>query len=181
MRIIGGSLKGKRIQAPNNLPVRPTTDFAKEALFNILNNRVEFDELNAMDLFCGTGNLSYELASRGCESIVSVDKNFKCIQFVSKTSNELNLKISTIKSDVFSWLKRKSSTPKNLIVADPPYDLPHIDAIPHLVFENNWLAQNGLLVVEHGKETNLSNHPHFVEMRKYGHVHFSFFEWPTED
>ena len=177
MRIISGKYKGKRLIAPKKLPVRPTTDMAKEGLFNILNNRFYFDELRVLDLFSGTGNISFEFASRGVHDIVAVDAFPGCIQFISKISNELEFPISAIKSDVFKYLERTTEE-FDVIFADPPYNFDESQflKIANLVFENNLLQEDGLLVIEHSDQTDLSHHPNFSEQRKYGGSIFSFFE-----
>lgn len=177
MRIISGKYKGKRLFAPKKLPVRPTTDMAKEALFNILNNNYHFTDISTLDLFSGTGNISFELASRGVGEVSAVDNHSGCIQFISKTSKELNLNINTIKSDVFRFLERTNSK-YDIVFADPPY---HFDTdaflrIPELIFSKELLAEDGLLIIEHAPQTDLSNHPNFQEKRKYGSSVFSFFE-----
>lgn len=175
IRIIGGQHKGRRIKAPNNLPVRPTTDFAKEALFNILNNKIDFESIHVLDLFCGTGNISYEFASRGTPTINSVDGNYNCVEFVKKTAKELKLEqITVYKSDVLSFLK-KHLMKYDIIFADPPFDYEQTDKISPLVFDNNLLKENGLLIIEHGERTDISHLPHFIEKRKYGKITFSMF------
>ncbi|MBD77734.1 MAG: 16S rRNA (guanine(966)-N(2))-methyltransferase RsmD [Crocinitomicaceae bacterium] len=176
MRIIGGKLKGRRLQAPKNLPVRPTTDFAKEALFNVLNHKIDFENTNLLDLFSGTGNISYEFASRACPSILSVEQNNNCIRFIKKTSEELGLSINTVKANVFRLIAKPAKNTFNVIFADPPYENKELTTIPDLIFKNEWLTPNGLLIVEHGPHTSFESHSHFVEERSYGHVHFSFFE-----
>ncbi|MDF0717510.1 RsmD family RNA methyltransferase [Muricauda sp. 334s03] len=177
MRIISGKYKGKRLIAPKKLPVRPTTDMAKEALFNILNNRFYFDELKVLDLFSGTGNISYEFASRGVENITAVDGFQGCVRYISKTAQELGFSITTIKSDVFKFLQ---GTPEkfDLIFADPPYDFDteHFLKIADLVFGNELLLEDGVLIIEHSDQTDLSEHPKFSMQRKYGGSIFSFFE-----
>lgn len=176
MRIISGLHKGKSIVAPKNLPVRPTTDFAKEALFNILENNFEFDALHVLDLFSGTGNISYEFASRGVQTITAIDQNFNCYNFIKKTSKDLNLtSIQTYKADVFKFLKAHAQ-PYDLIFADPPYDLKNIHEIVNLAFEQNLLKEAGWLIIEHDKRTDLSQHSNFVQLRKYGNVNFSIFK-----
>ncbi len=177
MRIISGTYKGKRIQAPRGLPVRPTTDFAKEALFNILNHRYYFDEIRVLDLFAGIGSISFEFASRGCESVVSVDAHFGCINFIDKISKELEFPIKTLKSDVFKFLDRNQEE-VDIIFADPPYDMDVslFGKIPELVFSNNMLATDGLLIIEHSKHTDLQNISNFNFSKKYGGSVFSFFE-----
>ena len=174
MRIIGGKYKGKNIIAPKNLPVRPTTDFAKESLFNILNNRIDFEDCKLLELFAGTGNIGYEFASRGCKKITSVDVNFQCIQFIKRTNKELQFKNRVIRSEAMRFLKQCKEK-YNFIFADPPYQMEFINKIPNLVFEMNLLKANGILVVEHEKNIDFSKHHNFQENRQYGRVNFSFF------
>ena len=176
MRIIGGKLKGLRISPPPNLPVRPTTDMAKEALFNILNNQFDFEELKVLDLFSGTGNLSLEFASRGCPDITSVDKNTGCYNFLKNTAKQHQLDaIKATRADVFKFLEQEAET-FDLIFADPPFDIPQIPLIPEMVFKRKLLNPGGLLIVEHPTMKKLDNHPNFKEQRKYGYSSFSFFE-----
>jgi 16S rRNA (guanine966-N2)-methyltransferase len=177
MRIIAGNYKSKRIIAPKKLPVRPTTDMAKEALFNILNNQYHFNEISVLDLFAGTGHISYEFASRGTQQIVCVDADFGCIKFINQISKELDFNISTIKSDVFSYLQR-AKIKSDIIFADPPYDmaLEDFSKIQALVFEKELLLENGVLIIEHSKYTDLSQLAHFSNQRRYGVSVFSFFE-----
>lgn len=177
MRIISGSHKGRRLTAPKNLPVRPTTDFAKEALFNILRTRFYFDEIAVLDLFAGTGNISFEFASRGVLNITSVDEHQGCIQYINKVSEEFEFPIKTVKSDVSKYLE-KCSQKFDVIFADPPYnfDVQQLKGIVNAVFENNLLeAEDGLMVIEHPKMNDLSGFKHFKEARKYGGNIFSFF------
>jgi len=182
MRIISGKHKSKRLQAPKNLPVRPTTDMAKEALFNILNNSYYFNNITVLDLFSGTGNISFEFGSRGAENITAVDANFGCIKYINSTSKELDLNINTIKSDVFKYLQ-KSISKFDVIFADPPYEfeLDLFEKIVDLIFENNLLNEDGTLIVEHSKHTDLSKHQHFSYSKKYGGNMFSFFEKEGEN
>lgn len=177
MRIISGIHKGKRINAPKNLPVRPTTDMAKEALFNILNNHYYLDEIKALDLFSGIGSISLELASRGCEDITAVDQHPGCVRFLDQTTDTLNLPIQTIRSDVFNFVSQHSGT-YDIIFADPPYDLDQesFEQLITTIFDRQLLADEGMLIVEHSKATDLSHLQNFVESRKYGGNLFSFFE-----
>lgn len=176
IRIINGTLKGRRILAPTNLPARPTTDFAKEGLFNLLTNRIDFETCRVLDLFAGTGNISYELASRGCQDIVCVDADASCVRFIQEMVTKFNLPaIKTIRQDAFAFLSRPSPMPWSLIFADPPFELDKKVEIPHLVFQNQILAPDGLLVIEHPINTQFSDTSHLLETRKYGKVHFSFF------
>ncbi|MBA3704999.1 MAG: RsmD family RNA methyltransferase [Bacteroidetes bacterium] len=175
MRIVSGTHKGRIIHVPKNLPVRPTTDFAKESLFNILNNHFEFDGLKILDLFCGTGNMTYEFASRGCGDITSVDNNYKCCELVKKISGEFKMEqVKVIKSDAFAFLK-KAASPYHIIFCDPPYETENLELISDLVFNNKLLKPQGWLIVEHGERTDLSKLPHFTEHRNYGNVNFSIF------
>jgi 16S rRNA (guanine(966)-N(2))-methyltransferase RsmD len=176
MRIIGGSLKGLRLNPPKNLPVRPTTDLAKEALFNILQNQIEFDDIQVLDLFSGTGNISFEFASRGAKQVIAVDRSIHCINYIKDTARQHQLSnIKTYKADIFKYLQLETEQ-YDLIFADPPYDMNQIPEIPKIIFEKNLLSADGLLIVEHQSMQNLSNHPAFVEQRKYGHSSFSFFK-----
>ncbi|MEO5911434.1 MAG: 16S rRNA (guanine(966)-N(2))-methyltransferase RsmD [Pelobium sp.] len=175
MRIIGGKLKGIRLHPPKNLPVRPTTDMAKEALFNILQNLLTFENLKILDLFSGTGNISLEFGSRGALEILSVDQNFGCYNYLKNTSKEHQLtQIKPVKADVFKFLNQENEK-FDLIFADPPYDLSRIPEIATIIFEKELLNENGLLIIEHQSMQDLSNHPNFKEKRKYGYSTFSFF------
>ncbi len=182
MRIISGTFKGRRLTAPKKLPVRPTTDMAKEALFNIINNQYYFNQISVLDVFSGTGNISYEFASRGTQEIISVDKNTGCAQYISKVSLEFKFPIQVIKSDVFSYLE-KVNQKHDIIFADPPYNF-SVDEflkIPNLIFANQLLLDNGILIVEHSKYTSLESHPKFSYSKRYGGSIFSFFENDIED
>ena len=182
MRIISGLYKSRKIIAPKNLPVRPTTDMAKEGLFNILNNHFYLDEVSVLDLFSGTGNISYEFASRGSKNIIAVDEDFGCIKFINQTSENFKMPIKTIKSDVFKFLE-KASLKFNVVFADPPYAfaLEQFSKIPELVFQNKLLEDDGILIVEHSKETNLSELEHYSYSKSYGGNMFSFFEYATTE
>lgn len=182
-RIISGKYKGRRIAAPKKLPVRPTTDMAKEALFNIIRSQFHISALNVLDLFAGTGNISYEFASRGSQQIVAVDANYGCIQFINKTAKQFQFDaIQTIKSDVFKYLERASGT-YDIIFADPPYDIPieEFERIATLVFQSELLAPDGTLIIEHSKHTKMDHVENYVETRHYGGNAFSFFVWPESD
>jgi len=182
MRIISGNHKGRRIVAPKNLPIRPTTDLAKESLFNILNNYYDLDELKILDLFSGSGSISYEFASRGTKDITSVDIEAGCINFIQQTSYKLDLNIRVIKSNVFLFLE-KNREQYDIIFADPPYKLSQEDfeKIPKTIFKNNLLLKNGTLVVEHSTDINLELVEYFWYKRKYGSSVFSFFALEQSD
>ena len=177
MRIVSGKYKGKKIIAPKKLPVRPTTDMAKEALFNILHNDYYLEDTAVLDLFSGTGNISFEFASRGAQNIISVDSDYNCIQFITRISAELGCDIKTIKSDVYKYLE-KSNSKFDIIFADPPYHftLEEFEKIPELVFKNKTLLEGGVLVIEHSKHMDLSHLENFSQQRKYGGSVFSFFK-----
>jgi 16S rRNA (guanine(966)-N(2))-methyltransferase RsmD len=174
-RIISGSFRGKQIRAPKNIPLRPTTDFAKESLFNILNNHYYLDEIKVLDLFAGTGNISYEFASRGCKQLTCVDKNPACIKFINKTFTELKVEnYQAVQGHCLEYLKREFIE-YDVIFADPPFDFEQYEELVNLVFLNNLLKENGLLVVEHQARLKLDALPNFIKFRKYGNVGFSFF------
>ena len=182
MRIISGKYKGRRLSPPKNLPVRPTTDMSKEALFNILNNHFNFVELRVLDLFSGTGNISFEFASRGSEPITAVDANYGCVAFIKKTALEFDFDITAIKSDVFSFLE-KSKGEFDIVFADPPYDMKPSDfeKIVAIVFSNELLAPEGMLIVEHSKHTPMDHLPYFSFQKNYGGSCFSFYEWSNSE
>lgn len=179
MRIISGKWKGKRIVAPKNLPVRPTTDFGKESLFNVLNNRFYFEGKRVLDLFAGTGNISYEFASRGVEDITAVDQSRECVRFISATSQSMGADIHVVQSDTLEMIRR-ASTSYDIIFADPPYDYPGYEDLVKSLIDKNLLRPGGEAVIEHGPQTALDHLPGFFEHRKYGHVNFSFFMRPEE-
>ncbi|TFG75615.1 MAG: methyltransferase domain-containing protein [Flavobacteriales bacterium] len=178
MRIISGQHKGRRIMAPKRLPVRPTSDMAKEALFNILNNQIDFEGISVLDLFSGTGNISYEFASRGAAQVTAVDIDPGCAAFTARTAKELEMPINAIKNDVFKHLER-TGIKADIIFVDPPYNIgfESFVKVPKLVFQNNLLNKEGLLIIEHSDKTDLSNEAYFKNFRKYGGSVFSFFQW----
>ena len=175
MRIISGSHKGRVLRPPEGLLVRPTTDMAKESLFNILNNYVDFGSIKVLDLFAGTGNISIEFAARNASMVLSVELNSRCTDYISKMATELKFtNLSAIRANVFTFLARPAGN-YDVIFADPPYNLPDRDKIPVLIFENNWLAEEGWFIMEHDKYISFKTHPFFAEERQYGKIHFSFF------
>ena len=177
MRIISGTHKGRRIIAPKKLPIRPTTDMAKEGLFNVLNNRFFLDDISVLDLFSGSGNISYEFASRGCKSITSMDQNLHCVKFIQKTASELNMPINVLKADVFKLLPQISKK-YDVVFADPPYKLDSnsFNNLLDLIFKYKILTKDGLLVVEHPKQLDMSFYENFDNKKTYGGNCFSFFE-----
>ncbi len=175
MRIIGGKHKGLRFHPPKNIPARPTTDIAKEGLFNILYNTFNFDSIKVLDLFGGTGSISYELASRGCTDITLVELDKRSLFFIKKTAADMEFNIKPVKADVFKFMD-KCTQQFNLIFAGPPYPLPNLDTIPDLVFKNELLTPEGWLVLEHNPKHNFDEHPKFLRKRNYGTTIFSIFE-----
>lgn len=149
---------------------------AKEGLFNILNNMIDFEDLTVLDIFAGTGNITFEFASRGASLVTAVDLNFKCVDFINKTAKEIGFEtVKPVRFDVFRFLK---SSPKSydLIFADPPYDLEGIDLLPDLIFEQEWLNKNAWLIIEHSRGIDFTRHKYFSQQRNYGKVNFTFFE-----
>lgn len=178
MRIISGKWRGRRFQAPKNLPTRPTTDFAKEALFNILNHQVYMDEVEVLDLFAGIGSISLEFASRGAVRVEAVEQNNTCVQFIQQSIDKLETEqIKVHKADVFQFLKRPLHSTYDIVFADPPYDLgeeAYTDLV-ELVLNQRFLKEKGLFILEHPKNLKFEDHPPFKMHKKYGNVNFSFF------
>jgi 16S rRNA (guanine(966)-N(2))-methyltransferase RsmD len=177
MRIIGGKFKGRRFEPPaDHWPTRPTMDSAKEALFNILNNQLDFESIKVLDLFGGTGSHSYEFISRGCEDVTYVDKFAPAVQFVRKTAQKLEIEpfLKIFQMDVFRFIDHNTAQ-YDYIFAGPPYALPTIDTIPDLIFEKHMLLPDGLFVMEHNPHHDFLDHPHLVDIRKYGKTILSFF------
>ena len=176
MRVISGIYKRRRFDVPRTFKARPTTDFAKENLFNVLNNYIDFEEgITALDLFAGTGSISIELVSRGCDHVISIEKDPAHHSFICKIMKEVQTdKCLPIRGDVFKFIKNGREQ-FDFIFADPPYALKELETIPELIFQNNLLKEGGLLVLEHGKDNNFEENPHFLERRVYGSVDFSLF------
>lgn len=176
MRVISGIYKHRRFDVPRTFKARPTTDFAKENLFNVLANRIDFDGTDALDLFSGTGSISIELLSRGCRRVVSVESDPEHSAFISKVMQTVRAEGSIIiKGDVFKYLARCQEQ-FDFIFADPPYQLPELGTLPDVVLNSSILKPGGIFVLEHGEKYYFKEHPRFREMRVYGSVHFSFFE-----
>ena len=176
MRIIGGKLKGKVIQPPAGYAARPTTDFAKEGLFNILDNEYEFEDLKVLDLFGGTGSIAFEFASRGASRVYCVEMARENASFIKTEAQRLGLgNVTMVRDNVFDFLPicREKF---DIVFADPPYALEGLEKLPDLVFASDILFPERYFILEHGGEHSFVNHPHFVKERQYGRVHFSFFE-----
>ncbi|MBK8807484.1 MAG: RsmD family RNA methyltransferase [Bacteroidales bacterium] len=182
MRVISGTLKGRIITVPGYFNLRPTTDLAKESLFNILNNLIDFESTTALDLFAGTGSISYELASRGCTMVTSIEKNYNHYKFILDTALALGVKdiIKPIKNDVFEFIKTSKQT-YDLIFCDPPYDLKELETLPNLILKKGLLAADGLLIIEHPKSISFSSNPFFYQHKHYGSVNFSMFQTTTPE
>ena len=178
MRIITGKYKGRHFDIPRSFKARPTTDFAKENIFNVLTGYIDFEGATALDLFSGTGSISLELLSRGCERVVSVEADRDHHRFIQqclkKLEDSVNSHCLPIRGDVFRFVK-SCKQQFDLIFADPPYALKELPTIPSLIFEKNLLKPEGVFVFEHGKDHDFSDHPNFVEHRSYGSVNFSIF------
>lgn len=175
MRVIRGLLKSRRFSIPKNFPSRPTTDFAKEGLFNILENQLDLIDLEILDLCAGTGNITFEFLSREAGKITAIDKDYNCVRFISKTAKDFGVDqpLQVLKMDVVSFLE-KTDKKYDLIFTDPPYAASFHSKIVEIVFERDLLTKNGLLVIEHGKDNNFETHPNFMKSKCYGGVYFSF-------
>ena len=176
MRIISGIYGGRRLSPPKNITARPTTDFAKESLFNLLNNRLDFEGIDVLDLFAGTGGIGIECVSRGAREVTAVEIAHVQQNWIISCCRQLGIKnLSVIRGDVFKFLSA-CRTKFDLIFADPPYALEELPTLPDVILERGILKEDGWLVIEHGKDTDFTSHPRHVETRTYGSVHFSFFQ-----
>jgi 16S rRNA (guanine966-N2)-methyltransferase len=181
VRIISGRFRSKQIHPPSNIPVRPTTDFAKESLFNILNNIVDFEETRVLDLFAGTGSISFEFISRGSGQVTAIDTNPNCIAFIQRMAGEMKTdSLMAIRTDVFRFIK-SPGTSYNLVFADPPYDMEEIDTLPVKILSGTLLETDGWFIMEHSRHYEFSEHPDFYDHRKYGNVHFTIFRKNREN
>lgn len=176
MRIIGGKHGGRKFNPPAKIPARPTTDIAKEGLFNTLQNMIEFEGLKTLDIFGGTGSISYELASRGADDLTLIERDRKTVQFIKTTVEELNFKnFKVIQSDVFKFIENCNDK-FDFIFAGPPYALDEIDSIPIKVFEKQLLKPKGIFILEHTPRNNYEQHPQLIKVKNYGTTVFSFFQ-----
>ena len=181
MRIITGKYKGRHFDIPRTFKARPTTDFAKENIFNVMNGYVDFDGSDALDLFAGTGSITLEMLSRGCREVVSVEADRDHAAFIRQCLKKIDADNNIlIRGDVFRFMKT-CRRQFDFVFADPPYALPELPTIPSLVFEYGLLKPGGVLVFEHGKHNDFSTLPHFVEHRAYGSVNFSIFRNDNND
>jgi len=176
MRIISGKFKGRIIHPPKNLRARPTTDFAKENLFNILNNLIDFEGIDVLDLFAGTGSISYEFASRGAATVTSVEINAVHVNFIKATASSLGIQtMFVVRANAFLYIKSVKKQ-FDLIFADAPYDIEGSETLPGMVFEYDILKDGGIFILEHSKNLTFKDNPYFLESRSYGSVQFSFFK-----
>ncbi|NLL28362.1 MAG: 16S rRNA (guanine(966)-N(2))-methyltransferase RsmD [Bacteroidales bacterium] len=176
MRIISGSLKGRTFLPPDRKDVRPTTDMAKEGLFNILQHRVPLEDIIVLDVFAGTGSVTYEFVSRGAEQVFSVEKDSSMCDYIFSVLKKMNISnVKVINSDAYKFLAL-TKIKADIIFADPPYGTTGIKDIPNIVFEKNLLNEDGLLIIEHDASINFSSNSRFFEERKYGKVHFTIFK-----
>lgn len=178
MRIVGGVRRRRQIVPPRNFRARPTTDFAKENLFNVLQNLYDLETVDVLDLFSGTGSISYEFASRGAHRVVSVEMNPLHQRFIAETARELGFEqIQSIKTNVFVYLKSMAGGDAfDIVFADPPYDMEGVEQLPGLVLGGGFVREDGIFILEHSAEKNFSDHPKFYQQRSYGSVQFSFFK-----
>jgi 16S rRNA (guanine(966)-N(2))-methyltransferase RsmD len=175
VRIISGIYKGRQIRPPAALPVRPTTDFAKEGLFNVLNNLVVWEDTCVVDLFAGTGNMTFEFYSRGCPAVTAVDIEKRCTDFIGLTAKRLEMTgVEAIRSNVYVFLKR-TVRKANLVFADPPYEMEGIKELPGYILDSGILEKEGLMIIEHPAKYSFADHPSWIQKREYGKVNFSFF------
>ena len=176
MRIISGIYGGRRLSPPKNITARPTTDFAKESLFNLLNNRIDFKGIDVLDLFAGTGGIGIECVSRGARDVTAVEIAHVQQNWIISCCKQLGIRnLSVIRGDVFKFLNA-CRTKYDLIFADPPYALEELPTLPDVILGQDILKEDGWLVIEHGKDTDFTTHPRHIETRTYGSVHFSFFQ-----
>jgi 16S rRNA (guanine(966)-N(2))-methyltransferase RsmD len=182
VRIISGKFRGLQLKVPGGLPVRPTTDFAKTGLFNILSNRYDLEECDVLDLYAGTGSLSFEFISRGVKSCIAIDKDGGCVHYMKSTIRQLDPEahMQILQSQALRYIGNCLNR-FDIIVADPPYAITPAEELVELVFSRNLLLPGGIFILEHSKERNFSQLPNFQESRKYGQVAFSFFGEATND
>lgn len=182
MRIISGTYKARRISVPKNITARPTTDFAKEGLFNLIDNQIDIEGITALDLFAGTGSIGIELISRGANHVVSVEQSDRHCAFIRKTCKQLSIhNLLLLKTDVYRFLST-STRRFDLIFADPPYDMDDFEKLPQLILDKKILLPNGLMIIEHSSKLSFETHPCFCSHRRYGNVNFSFFQYiPNPD
>lgn len=175
MRIISGIFRGRQIRPPGNFKARPTTDFAKESLFNILIHQFSIEDLDVLDLFSGTGSISYEFASRGARSVLAIEMAPMHFKFIQETCRNMEMEqVTVIRADAFRYLKKPTQA-FDFIFADPPFDHPGLAELPDLIFSTDILNKQGVFILEHPGSYSFTAHPRFLQHRKYGGVNFTFF------
>jgi len=180
VRIISGIYRGRKIHPPTNLPVRPTTDYAKEGLFNVLNNLIDFEETSVLDLFAGTGSITFEFVSRGVPSVLAIDIERRCVEFINKTAEQLGMEGVSVRRMNVKVFLRLAYQKFDLVFADPPYGMEGIALLPGKILEADMMNPRGLLILEHSDKYNFTDHPCFDQLREYGKVHFSIFRKPRD-
>jgi len=182
MRIISGQFKGRRIHPPASLPVRPTTDYAKEGLFNVLNNLIDYTETDVLDLFSGTGNIAFEFASRGSPSVLAIDIERRCVDFVNQTAEKFGMgMIRAIRMNVLVLLKKRAWEQKDVVFADPPFGMEGIEHLPHLIRLSGIVKPTGIYILEHSEKYDFRKDPSFNQLREYGKVHFTIFNGTPDE
>lgn len=179
MRIISGKLRGRRFTLPaGKWPVRPTTDFAKEGLFNVLVHQFDLEKLSILELFGGTGNFSFEFISRGCMNVTYVDNFYPCVKFVKETAAQWKVEdqIKAIRMDAFAFVK-KATTSYDLVVADPPYNHPFISQLPQMVKQSGLVKKGGWFILEHNQNNQFDHHENCFMVKNYGKTFFSYFQF----
>lgn len=180
MRIISGAYRGRKIHPPTNLPVRPTTDYAKEGLFNVLNNLIDFEETSVLDLFAGTGNITFEFVSRGVPAVLAIDIERRCVEFISQTAERLGMEEISVRRMNVNVFLRQAYQKFDLVFADPPYVMEGIELLPEQILEADIMNPGGILVLEHSDRYNFTDNPCFDQLREYGKVLFSMFRKPRD-
>ena len=181
MRIIGGTHRGRHLSPAKGFKARPTTDFAKENLFNVLGHLVAIEGARVLDLFSGTGSIAYEFASRGAAGVIAIEADYHHYSFIKHVARELHFTtVKVYRADVFLACRKLAGKPPfDVVFADPPYDLPRVPDLPAVVFDNHLLAPDGVLVIEHPATTRFADHPRLIDHRHYGSVNFSLFRAPA--
>jgi len=181
VRIISGTYKGRRLHPPASLPVRPTTDYAKEGIFNVLTNLIDFSETTVLDLFAGTGNIAFEFASRGAPSVLAVDIERRCVDFINQSAEKFGIReVRAVRMNVLVLLKTGYQS-TDLVFADPPYSMEGIDKLPRQIFSSGILKPSGILVLEHSSRYSFTTDPAFDQLREYGKVCFTIFREEPAD
>lgn len=183
MRIIRGKFGRRRFDVPSNITARPTTDFARENIFNVIENLIDIDSINALDLFAGTGAITFELLSRGARSVTSVERSPIQSRFIDRVAQQLGVdqSLRLIRGDAFRYLRTAPASAYDFVFADPPYDMPDFELVPELVLSRGIVRTGGIFIIEHSAKRNFTSLPHFLQQRAYGSVNFSIFQIPETE